>query len=146
MRPIGFFGSLTPISEIVFVPSLAQAAFHVRLLAALPLTWILPSTASSCSFGTPSDGATASNSLSRALTDALRVDEETPPMVVDPPEAPEGGSELSPITTLTAASGRPSVSDATILMQVRVPVPRSWLPNSAITDPSGLMLTLHWLA
>src|SRR5439155_26880043 len=121
MRPPGFLGSLTPISEIVFVPSLAQAAFQVRLLAELPLTWTLPSTASSCSLGTPSEGATASNSLSSAFTVALRVEEETPPIVVDPPEAPEGGSELSPITTLTAANGRPSVSAATILRQVRVP-------------------------
>src|SRR5258708_24438465 len=28
MRPPGFFGSLTPISDMVFVPSLAQAAFQ----------------------------------------------------------------------------------------------------------------------
>src|SRR5260370_27649161 len=121
ISPPGFFGSLMPISEMVVAPSLAQAAFHVRLLAALPLTWILPSTASSCSLGTPSEGATASNSLSSALTDALRVEEDTPPMVVDPPEAPEGGRGLSPITTLTAASGTTSLSHATIFIQVRGP-------------------------
>src|SRR4029079_19619079 len=141
--PPGFLGSLTPISEIVFVPSLAQAAFQVRLFAELPLTWTFPSTASSCSLGKPSEGATASNSLSRAFTVALRVEEETPPMAAQPPEAPAGGSglsqretrrmgaepparpdvgrELSPCSALTPASGSPRVSAATILMQVRVP-------------------------
>src|SRR5206468_6320865 len=137
ISPPGFLGSLTPISEMVLAPSLAQAAFQVRLLAELPLTWILPSTASSCSLGTPREGATASNSLSSALTAALRVEEETPPIVVEPPDGPDGGSELSPITTLIAVSGSPSVSAATILMHVRVPVPRSWLPSSTTTEPSG---------
>src|SRR6266446_5380510 len=66
ISPPGFLGSLTPISEMVVAPSLEQAAFQVRLLAGLPLTWTLPSTASSCSLGTPSEGATASNSVPSA--------------------------------------------------------------------------------
>ena len=40
------------------------------------------------------------------------------------------------ITTFTAFIGSPNVSAATIVMQVRVPVPRSWLPSSTSTDPS----------
>ncbi len=125
---------------------MAQAAFQVRLFDALPFIWILPSTACNCSLGTPRLGATASSSLSSALTVDLRVEEETPPMVVEPPEPFEKGRELSPITTFTASSGRPKVSAATMLMAVRVPVPRSWLPNSTSTEPSGLMVVRHWLA
>ena len=68
---------------------------------------------------------------------ALRVEAETPPTVVDPPDAPDCGYLLSPIFTLMAPTGRPSVSAATMAMMVRVPVPRSWLPSSTSTEPSG---------
>jgi len=104
-----------------------------------------PSTASSWSAGAPSDGATASNNLASALTVDLRVEEDTPPTVVDPPDGPEGGSALSPIFSVIAPSGSPRVSAATMVMMVRVPVPRSWLPNSTSTVPSGWILVRHWL-
>src|ERR1041385_2184954 len=50
---------------------------------------------------------------------AAREETEIPPMVVLPPEAPDGGSELLPISTFTAFNGIPSVSATTILMEVR---------------------------
>src|SRR6185369_6702314 len=73
------------------------------------------------------------------------VEDETPPTVVEPPEAPEGGRELSPILSVIAPRGKPSVSAATMVMMVRVPVPRSWLHSSTSTVPSGWMLVRHWL-
>ena len=85
---------------------------------------------------------TASPARSRST---LRVDDETPPTVVDPPDPPDGGSELSPMFSLMALIGRPSVSAATCTMIVRVPVPRSWLPSSTSTEPSGLMTVRHLL-
>src|ERR1019366_6214179 len=69
-----------PISAIDAVPSFRQASFHVRLLAGDPFTWILPSTASSCSGRADSAGAAA-----------LRVEVDTPPTVLDPPDAPSRG-------------------------------------------------------
>ena len=60
-----------------------------------------------------------------------------PPMVVLPPEPPDGGYWLSPILTLTASSGRPSVSASTMLSAVRVPMPRSCVPIFSSTEPSG---------
>ncbi len=80
-----------PVSLIVFTPSLAQAAFQVSDFAGFPFTWILPSTASSSVAGAPSEGATSSNSFASAFRVALRVDELTPPTVVEPPEVPDGG-------------------------------------------------------
>ena len=49
-----------------------------------------PSTAWSWSGATPRAGATAANSLLRALVVDFSVDGETPPMVVEPPDAPSG--------------------------------------------------------
>ena len=64
-------------------------------------------------------------------------------MVVDPPEGPEAGNALSPSFTRTALIGKPNVSAATCVIQVRVPVPISWLPISTSIVPSALMDTLH---
>src|ERR1039458_8000599 len=80
-----------PISAIDDVPSFRQASFHVRLLAGDPFTWILPSTASSCSGSAESAGAAASNNFSSAFTADLRVEGDTPPTVLDPPDAPSRG-------------------------------------------------------
>src|ERR1035441_5959218 len=77
-----------PIAAIDAVPSFRQASFHVRLLAGDPFTWILPSAASSCSGWAPNAGAAASNSFARAFTADLRVEVDTPPTVLDPPDAP----------------------------------------------------------
>ena len=53
------------------MPSFLQAAAQVMLLLGVPLTRMLPSTASSCSGCAPSAGATASNSFASALTRRL---------------------------------------------------------------------------
>ena len=45
----------------------------------------------------PSAGATASNNLASAFTAALRVEAETPPTVVEPPDALSGGEIVRPI-------------------------------------------------
>jgi hypothetical protein len=95
LRPPGFLGSLVPVSEIVCAPSLAQAA-PSQALGCIALHLILPSTAEADLWERPAR-ATASNSLSNALTVALR-GRETPPIVVDT-GAVENGNELSPITT-----------------------------------------------
>ena len=50
---------------------------------------------------------------------------------------------LDPIASLTWLIGRPSVSATTCVMMVRVPVPRSWVPISIETEPSGLMTARH---
>ena len=69
------------------------------------------------------------------------VDEETPPTVVEPPEAPDRRIACCRrCRSLMAVIGSPSVSAATCVMMVRVPVPRSWLPISSTTEPSGLIV------
>ena len=57
-----------------------------------------------------------------------------------PPDAPLNGNVLLPIFTLTASTGKPSVSANTIAQTVRVPVPRSWVPQYDSTPPSGWIL------
>ena len=47
---------------------------------------------------------------------------------------------LSPMASLIWPIGRPRVSAATWVMMVRVPVPRSCVPISTSTEPSGLMV------
>ena len=80
-----------PISEILFVPSFRQAAAQVMLLAGVPFTRMLPSTASSWSGSRRASAPTVSNSFASAFTVDLRVEVETPPTVVEPPDPPSGG-------------------------------------------------------
>src|ERR1017187_8473775 len=80
-----------PISAIDCVPSFRQASFHVRLLAGGPFLRLLPSPASSCSGCAPNAGAAASSSFASAFTADLRVEADTPPTVLDPPDAPSRG-------------------------------------------------------
>jgi len=84
----------------------------------------VPSTASNCS-GARQRRRGRFEQLGEALTAALRVEEETPPAVVDPPEALSGGRSLDPMGQLDGAHRKPRVSAATWVMMVRVPVPRS---------------------
>src|ERR1035441_6026831 len=95
---MGLRASLATVSEILPpAPIFWQAEAQVRLFLVLPLTRTVPSTASSSSGWAPSAGATASKSLARALTPDLRVAEDAPPTVVDPPEAPPGGRRVWPV-------------------------------------------------
>ena len=48
--------------------------------------------------------------------------------------------------TVMARTGSPSVSAATMAITVRVPVPKSWLPSSTATDPSGWIVVRQVLA
>ena len=75
--------------------------------------------------------------------DASRDELDTPPTVVLPPDAPEVGNEFLPISIRTLSIGRPRVSAITMVHTVRVPVPRSCVPDRPTTDPSGLIVTLH---
>src|SRR5579885_2380968 len=80
-----------PYAVIDAAPILAQACFHVReRLGSLFRRMVLFTASRSlgCAF---SAGATLEKSASRASTAARRVDELTPPGVVDPPEPPDGG-------------------------------------------------------
>ena len=72
-------------------PSLEQASFQLSERLESPLTPTLPFTHSNWSGCAFNAGATCANSASRASTAARRVEELTPPMVVEPPEPPEGG-------------------------------------------------------
>jgi hypothetical protein len=45
---------------------------------------------------------------------------------------------------VTASSGRPSSSATMAAMYVRVPVPRSWVPQETMTLPSRSMRTSTW--
>ena len=119
------------------VPSFAQACFHEMALLGLPLTRISPSTASSSSGFTEREGATFSRSWLSAAVAARRVEELTPPTVVEPPDAPSAGYFESPMFTFTASNGNPIVSAAMMPMTVRVPVPRSCEPSETETEPSG---------
>jgi len=68
--------------------------YKVRLLLTLlglPFTRTVPSTLSKSSGCTFSAGATFAKRASQASTAARRVEELTPPTVVEPPEPPEGG-------------------------------------------------------
>ena len=66
-----------------------------------------PPVASGCA---PSEGATASNSLASAFMAALRVDDETPPTVVDPPDAPRVGQRAVADVQLDGAHRQPQRS------------------------------------
>ena len=79
--------------------------------------------------------------MASAFTLAFRVAEEAPPTVVEPPELPPGGKLLSPMTSLICPICSPRVSAATCVIIVRVPVPKSWVPISSNTEPSGLIVT-----
>src|SRR5208283_3047605 len=84
-------GLFSPVSVILLTPSLFAACANVMDLSGLPFTRMVPSTASSVSGSALSDLATTSNSFCNAFTVDLRVEEVTPPIVVDPPEPPEVG-------------------------------------------------------
>ena len=82
-------------------------------------------------------------SFSSALTVALRVERRRRRWWSSRRRRRTADSELSPILSLMACIGSPKVSAATCVMMVRVPVPRSWLPISISTLPSGWMVALH---
>ena len=56
--------------------------------------------------------------------------------VVLPPDPPLIGYIVSPISGLTALTGRPSDSAVTIATRVLVPVPKSCVPTRMTTPPS----------
>ena len=92
VRSGGFVRSgFVPRTVIGMAPSLAHASFQLRDLWESPLTPTLPFTHSNWSGCASSVGATLANSRSRASTAARRVEELTPPIVVEPPEPPDGG-------------------------------------------------------
>ena len=91
IRPPGLRGLFSPISEILVVPSLRQASCQGMLLDGLSFTWMRPSTATSWSGVAPRAGATTANNLLRALVVDFSVEGDTPPTVVEPPDAPSGG-------------------------------------------------------
>jgi hypothetical protein len=62
---------------------------------------------------------------------------DTAGAVVDPPLPPLNGKLLSPSSTLMSLTCRPSVSAAITAIRVRVPTPRSWVPQRTTTPPSG---------
>src|SRR5689334_17616823 len=117
------------------MPMREQASFQETLLPPAPT--ILPPTAFNVEASTPSLAATRSAILSRASTPALRCDSQTLPMVVLPPEGPLAGYLDEPMLILMASIGNPNVSPSTIAQAVRVPVPKSWVPQKVSTPPSG---------
>src|SRR5256884_5580534 len=72
-------------------PSLEQACFQLIERLGSLFTRTVPLTLSRSAGCALSAGATFSNSASRASTAARRVEELTPPGVVEPPEPPDGG-------------------------------------------------------
>src|SRR2546426_11529336 len=72
-------------------PSFEQASFQLGDLLESPFTRTVPFTHSSCSGCALSVGATLAKRASRASTAPRRVEELTPPIVVEPPEPPERG-------------------------------------------------------
>src|SRR5215467_14117963 len=88
---------------------------------------------------TPSEGATLAHKASSACPVAKRTAGMTPADVVLPPEVPQTGYIVSPIIGVTALTGSPSVSAATIATIVRAPVPISCVPALIATAPSGVI-------
>src|SRR3954452_4240738 len=132
-----------PFTEIGSVPINLHASFHDTPFAGVPLTKIRPPSAASTLGATPSVGATFANSASSASTDATRTAGIADAAVVLPPDPPLNGNPESPISACTAPIGRPSVSAATIVTMVRVPVPISCVPILTTTPPSEVMSTPH---
>src|SRR5579862_6871385 len=87
--------SLWPRTVIGTAPIFAQACFQVSERLGSSLTRIVPLTHSSSSGFAFKAGAAFANNASRASTAARRVDELTPPGVVDPPDPPDGGYIVS---------------------------------------------------
>src|SRR3979490_558663 len=86
-----FLSGFLPRMVTGMTASLEQASFQLRNRLESPFTTTFPLTHSSWSDETFSADATLAKRASRASTDARRVEEVTPPMVVDPPEPPDGG-------------------------------------------------------
>ena len=78
-------------------PIFEQASFQLSERPESPFTLTVLSLHSSCSGVAFNAGATLAKRASRASTAARRVEELTPPGVVDPPDAPEGGYWVSPM-------------------------------------------------
>src|SRR6266705_4163113 len=78
-----------PRTVTCIAPSFEQACFQLSDLLESPLTRTVPFTHSNRSGCALSAGATLANSASRVSTAARRVEELTPPIVVEPPEPPE---------------------------------------------------------
>src|SRR5439155_3423078 len=92
LRSGGFsFARIFPPNRNGNPPSFEQASFQLSDLLESPFTRTVPFTHSSCSGCALSAGATLAKSASRASTAARRVEELTPPIVVEPPEPPERG-------------------------------------------------------
>src|SRR4029077_3112395 len=113
-----------------------QASFQLIDLPGSDFRLIWPSLATRSSGCALNAGATFANKASRASTTARRVEELTPPGVVDPPDPPDGGYCVSPMYSLMSPTFRPSASAATTAIHVRVPVPMSCVPILISTDPS----------
>src|SRR5499427_209608 len=98
-----------------------------------------PLVATSVEASTARVGATFAHNASSACPAARRIAGMTLAAVVLPPEAPHAGYIVSPIIGVTALTGSPSVSAATIATMVRVPVPISCVPALIATAPSDMI-------
>src|ERR1017187_744371 len=76
-----------------------------------------------------------------AFVQASKMAGQTDAAVVLPPLPPEGGNCVSPIRALICSGLSPKTSAATTATSVRVPVPRSWVPQRTSTLPSELICT-----
>src|SRR6185369_1296515 len=93
INPAFWLSAATALPRLVigFGPSNAQAFFQDILLSGWPACWMNPFFASNESASAFNRGAAACSSALSASVAALRDDTEIPPIVVLPPEAPEGG-------------------------------------------------------
>src|SRR5262245_34831697 len=123
------------------MPSSEQASFQLTPLLALPATCTRPFTASSDAGSTSSFLPTSSAILRKASCPARRCDSLTPPTVVLPPLAPLIGILELPMFTRIDSYGRPKHSARTSAITVRVPEPRSCVPQVVSTSPVGWTFT-----
>src|SRR5580704_10729378 len=76
-----------------------------------------------------------------AFVQASKMAGQTDAALLLPPLPPDGGYCVSPILAVTCSGLSPKTSAATTATSVRVPVPRSWVPQRTCTLPSGLICT-----
>ncbi len=139
--PVGF-GPREPCPMIITLPSFAVTSPKASDRSE-SRTCTRPSRVSSASTATSSSPAAASRSPRRASSAAIRTAGVSEATVMEPHEFPLNGPvAVSPMIARTASSRWPSASAATCARMVRVPVPRSCVPESTSAVPSVLRRTV----
>ena len=117
---------------------------QVRVGVGEPTTWKPPASASSTTSSTFASSCSAASCRASSATTSAACWAATPPIWVDfEPNVPTPccTSSVSPLTTRTASTGRPSLSATIIANVVSCPWPCEKEPVRRMASPSGVIST-----